>query len=605
MAAIPNGENDDYGDANLCVDDVYVLPTDEPQQHPAPAPCEVTAARPRPSTRPRPSARPGFEPSGAVSEVPEPAPTDDGPNTAEAQGPVPYWLEAEAAGAVAQDGYAILEDDAAADTEPDEDVDVEPHDALTASILEMLAYADAEGKPVCQGATGELEDEGGAGAPEAGGGLDGQPSAGSAGTAGDAELGAKGVSSAEGDAEPAGEAGPGGSSGMQVDSAAAPVAPPEAPPLSQCKQGNGERHASPMPGGDEDGAGGRGVAMHEEDDDDDVDFPTEHPVGVADVAAMDEDEDEALDLDARATELARVLASSVCGEVGLSYRALIKHLSVHTRDLADADGTNAEPRGAPVQQHEDAAATSAGVAQPTAAADPASASALHQGQGMLFAPLPREPVSVKIKAPCTKKFPAKARPKTSAKLTQGGPAPVVVLDDHDHEPEQVHRQPLNCQEDPYASRAAPLVLLRAYASQERWIDVRNGFIAFEDDGVQYPLATPTPVRQDLECATLLNLASLYLVVALRDHYDSTATPEVCGRHGAVRIASQHLDGLIAYLFGVCDQCPLLVTSAVALTAVPRPEPVRMPLRTAGVPIPSPPMQDGLEALRRRLAAGSQ
>ena len=50
----------------------------------------------------------------------------------------------------------------------------------------------------------------------------------------------------------------------------------------------------------------------------------------------------------------------------------------------------------------------------------------------------------------------------------------------------------------------------------------------KDDGVKYPASSPTPVRENRDSASeLLSLGSLWLLAALRDRYEQSATPKLC------------------------------------------------------------------------------
>lgn len=137
----------------------------------------------------------------------------------------------------------------------------------------------------------------------------------------------------------------------------------------------------------------------------------------------------------------------------------------------------------------------------------------------------------------------------------------------------------------YSNPAAPLALLRAYTAEGRWVSVLDGFVAFDDDCVQYPASTPTFIRaSSSEDAKILSLSSLWLLVAFHDRYEVEATPQVCERIGATRIPKKHLPGLLDFVFGRRDGIELLSPSATAapadarcLAGGPRSRPPLLPL----------------------------
>jgi len=121
--------------------------------------------------------------------------------------------------------------------------------------------------------------------------------------------------------------------------------------------------------------------------------------------------------------------------------------------------------------------------------------------------------------------------------------------------------------DAFASKTAPLALLREYSSKDRLVYLRDGYVVFEDDGVQYLGSTVMPLRE----ATMLNLVSLWLVVALRHRYEA-CVGEVCERYGAKRILASH--ELLDFLLGMQDTCSLLL-GANELDSVPPPLPQKL------------------------------
>jgi len=163
------------------------------------------------------------------------------------------------------------------------------------------------------------------------------------------------------------------------------------------------------------------------------------------------------------------------------------------------------------------------------------------------------------------------------------PAQVVVLDEGGAEDDDAPQSPPEKEEDadpadPYENPVAPLALLRAYSMQGRWTGIRNGCVVFEDDRVQYPTATLTPVREQEDGGALLSLASLWLLAAMRDRYKEAASQKILQDHGAVRIASCHVPHLLQFLMGKTKECRLLVTPE-KLTSIPAPVATRLaPLR---------------------------
>lgn len=160
-------------------------------------------------------------------------------------------------------------------------------------------------------------------------------------------------------------------------------------------------------------------------------IPAEPTLGVADVAPMD-DEEEEVDLDTRSSELARFLASSVCGEVGLSYRALINHLSAHTRALAAASADRGR--------------------QPVVEASTVASNWVDARSGAL--PVSRGPVSVKLKVPNAKPLVTKTVHRMPRSAP--GPAPVVVLDEVDGRGAQTVALPVPARTEAPAYAAIPI-----------------------------------------------------------------------------------------------------------------------------------------------------
>lgn len=133
--------------------------------------------------------------------------------------------------------------------------------------------------------------------------------------------------------------------------------------------------------------------------------------------------------------------------------------------------------------------------------------------------------------------------------------------------------PLRPADDAYAAPMAPLVLLRRYACDRRWVSVCEGSVVFEDDGVQFPVSTITPVRGEDERQPLLNLVSLWLLVALGSRYETCATRQLCDKHGAARISLRHARELQDFLFGRQERCSLVLTAEeIKAGRVPVPAP---------------------------------
>mmetsp|Transcript_32514 Transcript_32514/g.93635 ORF Transcript_32514/g.93635 Transcript_32514/m.93635 type:complete len:545 (+) Transcript_32514:37-1671(+) len=135
----------------------------------------------------------------------------------------------------------------------------------------------------------------------------------------------------------------------------------------------------------------------------------------------------------------------------------------------------------------------------------------------------------------------------------------------------------------YCSPVAPLALLRTYASQGRWIGFCRGHIVFEDDGVQFPAAASTPIKQrpsDAEDVPRLNLSSLWLLVALRGRYEAQASEQLLATVGAASIAAPHREALLKYLFGRAQVCELFVHDA-DVDSLPRALPSKLPRPEGG------------------------
>lgn len=136
----------------------------------------------------------------------------------------------------------------------------------------------------------------------------------------------------------------------------------------------------------------------------------------------------------------------------------------------------------------------------------------------------------------------------------------------------------------YCSPAAPLVLLRAYASQDRWVGVREHAVVFEDDAVQYPSWTLTPIKEIGGVAAevpKLNLVSLWLLVALRGHYAVNATMDLLRDLGAVCIPARYRCDLLQYLLGLSPTCELLISEEdMSNLPCPRPTQLQRPLAHA-------------------------
>ncbi|CAK0889403.1 unnamed protein product, partial [Prorocentrum cordatum] len=212
--------------------------------------------------------------------------------------------------------------------------------------------------------------------------------------------------------------------------------------------------------------------------------------------------------------------------------------------------------------------------------------------------------------------PPRARPATGA---DGADGDAVVVLDEEEAPAREERERSPAGEplpaDPYASRTAPLALLRHYLGSGRFLGLRDGFVAFEDDGVQYPAETPTPVRERPGGGALLSLGSLWLLAVLRQAYWQHARA-LCKKHGLAQVSKAHAEELLDFLLGRSDHCVLLL-GPEDLRAAPPPEATWV-ARPAGGDRPSliplaqlqgfpglPPLSDDaaqqLDKLRRRLA----
>merc|ERR1719424_1959390 len=67
----------------------------------------------------------------------------------------------------------------------------------------------------------------------------------------------------------------------------------------------------------------------------------------------------------------------------------------------------------------------------------------------------------------------------------------------------------------YCCASAPLAMLRIYAAQKKWLSLKDGHVIFEDDLVEFPCGTLTPVReQPASDSAPLSLASLWMLVCL-------------------------------------------------------------------------------------------
>jgi len=135
----------------------------------------------------------------------------------------------------------------------------------------------------------------------------------------------------------------------------------------------------------------------------------------------------------------------------------------------------------------------------------------------------------------------------------------------------------------YRKPDMPLALLRAYCNQARWVGLRGGFVIFEEDAIQYPASTPTPMRTAPGGDQCFDLVSLWLLVALRRRYQVAATPSLLGKLQATCIPEAYVGEALSYLSGPCELCTLLPMEPGSSTA-----------ETSPVPL----------TWRRRLAAGS-
>jgi len=290
-------------------------------------------------------------------------------------------------------------------------------------------------------------------------------------------------------------------------------------------------------------------------------------------------------IDNRAGKLRQLLAGGVCNELGITYNILVKQL----RERA----ANTKPAA-------------------------------------------RTPVSFKVKSTPAVKPVSVPRHAASVASThkvapKAGPlAPVVVVDEdesvadkgnssvNDKTDGAAEQMPPEL-EEAYACRTAPLALLRAYCAHDKQVYSIKGFIFFEDDGVEYPASTLMPLRDVEDSGSLLSLASVWLLAALRGKYVERATPELCQKHGATRISSVHVASLLDFLSGKREDSELLLVQS-ALSQVQPPVPKftvrpqdaasRRPLVSTAqirslpgseVPLGEKGASDRLERLRRQLA----
>lgn len=125
----------------------------------------------------------------------------------------------------------------------------------------------------------------------------------------------------------------------------------------------------------------------------------------------------------------------------------------------------------------------------------------------------------------------------------------------------------------YRKPDMPLTLLRAYANRAHWISLRDGFVIFEEDGVQYPASTPTPMRKAPGSDQHFDLVSLWLLVALRWRYNEAATPALLQKLKATRIPESHISEVLNYLSGQRDGCTLLPVEPCSNAAEALPMPL--------------------------------
>jgi hypothetical protein len=128
----------------------------------------------------------------------------------------------------------------------------------------------------------------------------------------------------------------------------------------------------------------------------------------------------------------------------------------------------------------------------------------------------------------------------------------------------------------YSCTTAPLALLRAYAAQDRWLSINCGNVIFEDDFVEFPASTLTPIREHPWESPPLNLVSLWLVVALRGRYGD-ASPHIFHKHGATHVDAKYSSTLLRFLRGEEHDCELVMSKA-EYERLPRPEPHRLRLQ---------------------------
>lgn len=127
----------------------------------------------------------------------------------------------------------------------------------------------------------------------------------------------------------------------------------------------------------------------------------------------------------------------------------------------------------------------------------------------------------------------------------------------------------------YSSPTAPLMLLRTYASQERWIGCVGGSVVFESEGVQYPGNTIIPILSGTRSSSHLNLASLWLLLALDKNYTAAVSQMLLEAHEATQIPTSHVCSLLDFLRGRRDTCDLMV-DAGSVASLPSANPSRLP-----------------------------
>lgn len=159
--------------------------------------------------------------------------------------------------------------------------------------------------------------------------------------------------------------------------------------------------------------------------------------------------------------------------------------------------------------------------------------------------------------------------------------------------------------DAYRDSSAAVVLLRTYLSENRWLGVRDGFLIFEDDKVQYPLSTLTPLRlssHEDEGNHLLSLGSLFLVGSLRERYKGSVTRELRKSFSAKKIPAKARSELLDFLLRRRDTYDLLQRVQKVSPAEPSSLPLALGQARAKPDIRKPLSVEDLQSLSKLLPA---